>query len=73
MKNQGFLLIFNLLNDFHDRLSYMDFPYERWSQLRTNNGLERIMKEIRRRARVVGNFEILVSISRFLKLSRIYC
>ena len=56
-----------------ETLSYMDFPYERWSRLRTNNGLERIMKEIRRRARVVGNFEILVSISRFLKLSRIYC
>lgn len=27
-----------------------------WSRLRTNNGLERIMKEIRRRTRVVGSF-----------------
>ena len=34
----------------------MDFPYEYWSRLRTNNGLERIMKEIRRRTRVVGSF-----------------
>lgn len=34
----------------------MNFPYEHWSRLRTNNGLERIMKEIRRRTRVVGNF-----------------
>ena len=34
----------------------MDFPYEHWSRLRTNNGLERIMKEIRRRTRVVGSF-----------------
>ena len=39
-----------------DTLSYMDFPYEHWSRLRTNNGLERIMKEIRRRTRVVGSF-----------------
>ena len=35
---------------------YMDFPYEHWSRLRTNNGLERIMKEIRRRTRVIGSF-----------------
>lgn len=33
-----------------------NFPYEHWSRLRTNNGLERIMKEIRRRTRVVGSF-----------------
>lgn len=39
-----------------ETLSYMDFPYEHWSRLRTNNGLERIMKEIRRRTRVVGCF-----------------
>ncbi len=32
-----------------EMLSYMDFLYEHWSRLRTNNGLERIMKEIRRR------------------------
>lgn len=36
-------------------LSYMDFPYEHWSRLRTNNGLERIMKEIRRQTRVIGS------------------
>ena len=39
-----------------ETLSYMDFPYEHWTRLRTNNGLERIMKEIRRRTRVVGRF-----------------
>ena len=39
-----------------EMLSYMDFPYEHWTPLRTNNGLERIMKEIRRRTRVVGSF-----------------
>jgi transposase-like protein len=36
--------------------SYMAFPREHWSRLRTNNVLERIMREIRRRTRVVGNF-----------------
>ena len=30
----------------------MYFQYEYWSRLRTNNGLERIMKEIRCRTRV---------------------
>ena len=39
-----------------ETLSYMSFPYEHWSRIRTNNGLERIMKEIRRRTRVVGSF-----------------
>ena len=29
---------------------------EHWRKIRTNNGLERIMKEIRRRTRVVGSF-----------------
>lgn len=43
-------------NSIEETLSYMDFPYEHWSRLRTNNGLERIMKEIRRRTRVVGSF-----------------
>ena len=31
-------------------------PREHWTRLRTNNSLERIMKEIRRRTRVVGAF-----------------
>ena len=39
-----------------ETLSYMDFPYEHWIKIRTNNGLEQIMKEIRRRTRVVGSF-----------------
>ena len=34
----------------------MGFPYEHWTRLRTNNALERIMKEIRRRTRVIGAF-----------------
>ncbi len=42
-------------NREEETLTYMGFPCEHWSRLRTNNGLERIMKEIRRRARVVGS------------------
>mgnify|MGYP002780896162 CR=1 FL=1 len=40
----------------HETLSYMAFPREHWSRIRTNNMLERVMREIRRRTRVVGNF-----------------
>ena len=38
------------------KLSYMSFPHEHWTRIRTNNPLERIMREIRRRTRVVGAF-----------------
>lgn len=40
----------------HETLEYMAFPREHWLRIRTNNPLERIMREIRRRTRVVGNF-----------------
>jgi transposase-like protein len=40
----------------HETLSYCRFPREHWRRIRTNNPLERIMKEIRRRTRVVGSF-----------------
>lgn len=39
-----------------ETLTYMDFPREHWTRLRSNNGIERIMKELRRRTRVVGAF-----------------
>jgi len=39
-----------------ETLSYMAFPREYWLRIRTNNPLERVMKEIRRRTRVVGAF-----------------
>jgi len=39
-----------------ETLSYMNFPREFWRRIRTNNPLERVMREIRRRTRVVGNF-----------------
>jgi transposase-like protein len=39
-----------------ETLSYYNFPQAHWRHLRTNNPLERIMREIRRRTRVVGSF-----------------
>jgi len=39
-----------------ETLSYYSFPREHWRRIRTNNPLERIMREIRRRTRVVGCF-----------------
>lgn len=39
-----------------ETLRYYEFPREHWRSLRTNNPLERIMREIRRRSRVVGCF-----------------
>jgi transposase-like protein len=42
--------------DIEETLQYMDFPREHWRSLRTNNPLERNMREIRRRTRVVGAF-----------------
>jgi transposase-like protein len=39
-----------------ETLSYYRFPREHWRRIRTNNPLERIMREIRRRTNVVGCF-----------------
>lgn len=39
-----------------ETLGYMDFPREHWVRIRTNNALERLFKEVRRRTRVVGSF-----------------
>ena len=39
-----------------ETLSYYAFPNEHWRRIRTNNPMERIMREIRRRTRVVGCF-----------------
>jgi len=47
----------NLVKDgFPETFSFYHFPVEHWKRIRTNNGLERIMKEIRRRTRVIGSF-----------------
>lgn len=39
-----------------ETLSYYHFPSEHWIRIRTNNPLERILREVRRRTRVVGAF-----------------
>ena len=39
-----------------EMLTYCDFPSEHWTRIRTNNVIERLNQEIRRRARVVGTF-----------------
>ena len=39
-----------------ETLSYTDFPSEHWTRIRTNNVIERVNREIRRRTRVVGAF-----------------
>ena len=40
----------------HETLTYFAFPTNHWRQIKTNNPLERIIREIRRRTRVVGAF-----------------
>ena len=39
-----------------ETLTYTRFPMEHWKRLRTNNAIERLNREIRRRTRVVGTF-----------------
>lgn len=39
-----------------ETLTYYGFPEPHWRRIRTNNPLERIIREIRRRTRVVGAF-----------------
>ena len=39
-----------------ETLTFMSFPFEHWTRIRTNNIIERLNREIRRRTRVVGTF-----------------
>ncbi|PKM73091.1 MAG: IS256 family transposase [Firmicutes bacterium HGW-Firmicutes-16] len=39
-----------------ETLTYADFPFEHWTRIRSNNVIERLNREIRRRTRVVGTF-----------------
>lgn len=45
-----------LSEGIEETFTYMDFPSEHWRKIRTNNPLERIIKEIKRRTKVVGAF-----------------
>lgn len=40
----------------HETLTYYNYPQAHWIKLKTNNPMERIMREIRRRTKVVGAF-----------------
>lgn len=42
--------------DFPETLAHTAFPREHWRRIRTNNAIERLNREIRRRTRVVGTF-----------------
>lgn len=39
-----------------ETLTYMDYPSEHWNRIRTNNTMERVNREIKRRTRAIGAF-----------------
>ena len=39
-----------------ETLTYMGFPRKHWRRIRTNNAIERLNREVRRRTDVVGTF-----------------
>lgn len=43
-------------NGIEETLTYMDFPPQHWTRLRTNNTIERLNREIKRRTKVIGAF-----------------
>jgi hypothetical protein len=45
-----------VIAEIEETLFYYAFPREHWRCLRTNNPLERILREVRRRTRAVGAF-----------------
>ena len=45
-----------LENGLEETLTYMDFQSEHWLRIRTNNVIERVNREIKRRTRVIGTF-----------------
>lgn len=42
--------------DLADSLSFFRMPPRHWARVRTSNPLERVLKEVRRRTRVIGRF-----------------
>ena len=53
---QGGRYLYVYVDGIEETLTYCDFPSEHWPRIRTNNVIERLNREIRRRTRVVGTF-----------------
>lgn len=47
---------YKLENGLEETLTYMEFPSEHWLRIRTNNVIERVNREIKRRTRLIGTF-----------------
>jgi putative transposase len=45
-----------LTEGIEETLTYMDFPPQHWSRIRTNNTIERLNREIKRRTKAIGAF-----------------
>ena len=45
-------------NSVEESLTFMSFPTQHWFRIRTNNTLERLNREIKRRTKVVGTFPV---------------
>lgn len=43
-------------DSIEETLTYMDFPSQHWLRIRTNNTMERVNREIKRRTRAIGAF-----------------
>jgi transposase-like protein len=50
----------------HDILAYMGFPAEHWKRIYSNNPLERLIKEVKRRTLVVGLFPDVPAVVRLV-------
>ncbi len=45
-----------LQDGIEETLTYMDFPTQHWSRIRTNNTIERLNREIKRQTKAIGAF-----------------
>ena len=43
-------------DSIEETLTFMDFPSQHWTRIRTNNTLERLNREIKRRTKPIGAF-----------------
>lgn len=46
----------HIAENIEETLRYMEFPPEHWKRIRSNNPIERVLKEVKRRTKVVGAF-----------------